>query len=420
MMNRRKSATSVLMMLLAFGLSANAQEQHNDYVYVMGSYVEPDIFDNVHQGTGVQLGAGWALNNLWNIETFFQRTRSGSEVGVPRHTNSMLGLDLQMLLNREGGFTPYLFIGGGYQKLDSSTRGDDPGAAWNGGAGFRANIFGSSRVSLRGEWRYRQSKGFGATLDDNLYNIGVEIPFGDPPPPPVVDADGDGVVDGMDRCPNTPAGTPVDARGCERDSDGDGVRDSVDRCPNTPAGTAVDSSGCPADRDGDGVADGMDECPNTVAGARVDAKGCELDSDGDGVVDRLDRCENTPSGVQIDVYGCEIKDEIQLPGVNFESNSDQLLPGAEAVLNGAAQTLQNNPEIEVEVAGHTDSDGAADYNESLSARRAATVRDYLMRRGVDGSRMTTRGYGETQPIADNSSATGKAANRRVVLRITER
>ncbi len=109
-----------------------------------------------------------------------------------------------------------------------------------------------------------------------------------------------------------------------------------------------------------------------------------------------------------------------MPGVNFESNSDRLLAGAEQVLDDAAATLVKNPTINVEVAGHTDSDGTAAYNESLSERRARTVRDYLATRGVDMNRMTVRGYGEAEPIADNSTAAGKAQNRRVVLRITSR
>ncbi len=72
------------------------------------------------------------------------------------------------------------------------------------------------------------------------------------------------------------------------------------------------------------------------------------------------------------------------------------------------------------MAGHTDSDGSAELNESLSARRAQTVHDYLAANGISVDRMSVRGYGESQPIADNSTAAGKAENRRVVLRITAR
>ena len=100
-------------------------------------------------------------------------------------------------------------------------------------------------------------------LHDNLFSVGLQIPFG-AGTPKFVDSDGDGVADGMDRCPNTPTGREVDAYGCELDSDGDGVKDSKDKCPGTPNGVAVNASGCPMDSDGDGVADDKDKCPNTV------------------------------------------------------------------------------------------------------------------------------------------------------------
>ena len=105
---------------------------------------------------------------------------------------------------------------------------------------------------------------------------------------------------------------------------------------------------------------------------------------------------------------------------SIETKSDRLLPGATRVLDDAVATLNKNPTIEFEVAGHTDSDGAAEYNEGLSARRAQTVHDYLAANGIAENRMTVRGYGESQPIADNSTSAGKAQNRRVVLRITAR
>jgi OOP family OmpA-OmpF porin len=231
------------------------------------------------------------------------------------------------------------------------------------------------------------------------------------------DADGDGVRDSQDACPATPTGTTVDTRGCPRDSDGDGVIDDQDQCPNTVAGASVDARGCERDSDGDGVIDDQDQCPNTVAGASVDARGCELDSDGDSVVDRRDDCPNTRAGARVDVNGCEIHEVINLPGVNFESNSDRLLPGAEQVLADAVATLGMNEDLIVEVAGHTDSAGSAEYNASLSARRAVAVRDYLISQGANSANLTFSGYGESKPIADNATAEGKARNRRVELRV---
>ena len=172
-----------------------------------------------------------------------------------------------------------------------------------------------------------------------------------------------------------------------------------------------------SDSDGDGVADQQDQCPNTFPGARVDALGCELDSDNDTVVDRQDKCPGTRSGARVDVNGCEIRAVINLPGVNFATNSDRLLGGAEQVLADAAATLRKNKDLVVEVAGHTDSDGSAALNESLSERRAITVRDYLIDRGVNHGNLTVKGYGESAPIADNTTREGKARNRRVELRI---
>ena len=176
----------------------------------------------------------------------------------------------------------------------------------------------------------------------------------------------------------------------------------------------------PGDADGDGVTDDKDRCPNTPAGAKVDANGCELDSDGDGVVDSKDACPGTPAGVKVDANGCEIKAKaISLTGILFRTESAELRSESIAVLNATADTLNANPGVAVEIAGHTDSDGDADYNQDLSDRRANAVRDYLISRGVSGSRLSAAGYGESQPVASNATAEGKAQNRRVELRVSQ-
>lgn len=386
------------------------------YFTAMGSYIDDDNDRNVDDGIqGGQFGFGYALNQSWNLEGLVMASQGN---GSPDQSHRGLGIDLQRVFRRDERFSPYLHIGAGFFEVDPAGLSAQNGAMYSGGAGFLLDLF-DSNISLRGEWRYRSDDALPNNLADNLFSVGLQLPFG-AGKPKWVDTDGDGVADGLDRCPNTRTGVSVDAYGCEVDSDGDGVKDSMDECPNTPAGVAVNAKGCAQDSDGDGVSDDKDRCPNTPAGAAVDENGCELDGDGDGVVDRLDQCPNSAKGVQVDIKGCEIKEEILLRGVNFETNSDKLLPGAESVLNDAVATLQKNPTIKVEVAGHTDSDGAAEYNAGLSARRAQTVHDYLATGGVSVDRMSVRGYGEEQPIADNSSAAGKAENRRVALRITER
>src|SRR5690606_37029692 len=112
------------------------------------------------------------------------------------------------------------------------------------------------------------------------------------------------------------------------------------------------------DADGDGVADSRDRCAATPRGAEVDADGCELDSDADGVVDRTDACPGTPPGTRTDVRGCELRQEIRLPSVTFEHDSDRLLPEAFAALDEAAGTLEKNADLRIEVAGYTDSTGS--------------------------------------------------------------
>jgi outer membrane protein OmpA-like peptidoglycan-associated protein len=144
------------------------------------------------------------------------------------------------------------------------------------------------------------------------------------------------------------------------------------------------------------------------------------DSDNDGITDDSDDCPNTAPGVAVDSRGCEIREEIRLPSVQFETNSDVLLASAASELNDAARTLIRNPALVVEVEGHTDANGAATYNLGLSERRAQTVYDYLIERGADPDNMTVKGYGEAQPVADNSTEAGRQENRRVVLRVIER
>ncbi|MBK8162757.1 MAG: OmpA family protein [Gammaproteobacteria bacterium] len=203
------------------------------------------------------------------------------------------------------------------------------------------------------------------------------------------------------------------------DSDNDGVLDASDACPDSPAGARVDARGCEPDSDGDGVTDGADRCPGTAAGIAVDAQGCEKDSDGDGVTDSADRCPDSAAGVKVDIHGCEIKAVIELPGVNFETGSARLLPESTAILDEAAATLRKHPEIRAEVAGHTDSSGSRAFNVKLSQQRAESVMNYLVGQGVAAGSLTAQGYGPDRPVADNATAAGRAANRRVELKIAQ-
>ena len=135
------------------------------------------------------------------------------------------------------------------------------------------------------------------------------------------------------------------------------------------------------------------------------------DSDGDGVLDDADRCPGTPAGTRVDARGCEV---IVLKGVNFATNSARLTPGSLATLDAAAETLRRNG-ARTEVAGYTDDRGSEASNRKLSQSRAEAVRRYLVSKGVEPARLTARGYGEDNPLAENSTESGRAANRRVEL-----
>lgn len=177
----------------------------------------------------------------------------------------------------------------------------------------------------------------------------------------------------------------------EKDSDGDGVIDRLDRCPNTPMGVEVDEYGCPIEK-------GVAPAP--------------MDSDADGVPDSSDICPGTPAGAVIDERGCWVLNQDYL----FDFDKATLKPQYYSMLDDVVRVMEANPGLRVEIQGHTDSIGSHDYNMNLSQRRAKAVRDYLVNQaGIASSRVTTVGFGETRPIATNATKEGRAKNRRVEL-----
>lgn len=200
-----------------------------------------------------------------------------------------------------------------------------------------------------------------------------------------------------------------------KDSDGDGVTDDKDKCPNTPKGRKVNAEGCELDSDGDGVVDGLDKCPGTPAGRKVNAEGCEIDTDGDGLVDGVDKC---PTVYAKTADGCPLAvtpKKLTLEDVNFDYDKATLRPEAVTKLDEAAEALKQWGNVKVEVAGHTDAIGSDAYNMQLSEHRANAVRDYLVGKGIPAERLTAKGYGKSQPVADNGTDEGRFKNRRVEL-----
>jgi len=146
-----------------------------------------------------------------------------------------------------------------------------------------------------------------------------------------------------------------------------------------------------------------------------------VDSDGDGVPDDRDKCPDTIQGAKVDSDGCMITNQtITFNNINFELNSAEITASSGPSLNRVAKALQAQQNFNVEIAGHTDSTGSASYNENLSDQRAKSVRQYLIEQGIDADRLTARGYGELEPIASNENQSGRAMNRRVEFRVSEK
>ncbi len=249
------------------------------------------------------------------------------------------------------------------------------------------------------------------------------------------DSDGDGIPDNLDRCPNDPEDRDgfEDQDGCpDLDNDKDGIPDALDKCPADPEDKDgfQDQDGCPDfDNDQDGIPDNMDKCPNDPEDKDgfQDDDGCpDPDNDGDGIPDMRDKCPNqaeTINGYQDD-DGCpdEVPAAVKkftgiIEGINFKTNSADIMPGSFVLLDRAVKVLQEYPDVNLEISGHTDSSGKPDHNRDLSQRRAESVRMYFINRGISADRLQAIGFGQDRPIADNMTAAGRSRNRRTEFKL---
>lgn len=323
-------------------------------------------------------------------------------------------------------FDPVLGVGGGYTWLD-----DEGGATLNGAITLNFWVTDNLAISLQPMYKHAFNDDFNSHWQ---HSAGVKFALGG------TDTDGDGIYDKDDECPEVP-GLP-EFNGCP-DSDGDGIQDSLDACPNE-AGLA-EFDGCP-DTDGDGVPDPQDDCP-TVAGLES-LNGCP-DADGDGVADNEDECPQEAGPAENN--GCPYEDrdndgvldkDDECPDVAgtaenngcpeptvevinelnefsrtilFDLNKSSIRQESNETLESIAEIMKEYSNTIFHIEGHTDSTGAAEYNEQLSRERAASVREFLVSRGIPENRLTSEGYGESQPISSNNTAQGRQENRRVEI-----
>ncbi len=340
---------------------------------------------------------------------------------------------LRAMLNG-GWFDPVVGIGGGYVWIgdqDGQDIANADSATLNGKLGI--NFWFSDNIALSIESKYKHAFE-PETAKHFQHAAGIKFIFGGK------DTDGDGIYDKNDECPETPG--LAEFNGCP-DTDGDGIEDRQDACPDK-AGLA-EFDGCP-DTDGDGVADPDDDCPE-VAGL-AELNGCP-DTDGDGVRDNEDNCPEEAGPAENDgcpwpdtdgdgildkdddcpeeagpasSNGCpeptaEVITELNeySKTVLFDLNKATIRKESEEALQSIVDIMNEYSTTIFHVEGHTDSTGSDAYNMKLSKERAASVAKWLEEHGVPSKRLTSEGYGETQPIATNSTAKGRQENRRVEI-----
>jgi len=367
---------------------------------------------------GIRIGSDITKN--WGFESaiYYGDTERKSLAGNPDVNLLGYGVDVLYHFMPEGRLVPFLAAGIGGRLADGP--GGSNRLALDYGAGLK--FFLTESIALRADVRHVMP--FNDRQDNLLYSVGINFLFGGEKEKPVV----------AETRAAAPAATPV----VVLDSDKDGVPDKADKCPMTPAGVKVDRYGCPIDSDNDGVPDYLDKCPGTpanVTSSDVDKDGCPIDSDNDGVPDYLDICPGTPKGMAVDKEGCPMaaleqpkaapaaatpmEKAIQEKGrvtlkVLFDFDKAVVKNQYHDEIGNLAEVMKKHPEMKILIEGHTDSVGDAKYNEGLSQRRADAVQKYLVEKfGIDGSRLTAKGYGESRPVASNATKDGRAQNRRV-------
>jgi OmpA-OmpF porin, OOP family len=295
------------------------------------------------------------------------------------------------------------------------------------GLGLKVNFFDDAYLFITSQYRIP------ITTETSNYHfnnaIGVAGAIGKkkepkvippPPPPPPADTDGDGITDDIDKCPTVKGLAKYD--GCPiPDSDKDGINDEEDKCPTVPG--LAKYQGCPIpDTDKDGINDEEDKCPTVPGVARY--QGCPIpDTDGDGVNDEEDKCPNLAGPVSN--QGCpviseEVKKKVDVAANNilFITGSAKLVSKSYKGLDEVVKIMKDNPEMKLSIDGHTDNVGSDEMNLKLSDNRAAAVRTYIISKGIGENRITSAGHGEAEPLADNKTASGRAKNRRVEMKLS--
>lgn len=476
-----------LVFLFAFCLSTNALMAQNTErrwsfsgAFSGIDFKAPEggaIFDSWNPG--ISLLVGRSLNSSFNLTTSLSLNQfakngapnAGFETNIEPVGSSIFDADLGIqfrfangkIMKEDSWFDPYIQAGVGLHVLEKAR-----GLIY-GGAGINFWLFngaGNDQIGLFVQTDYDYLPSFNEALH---HKIGIKVRFGGK----VADADGDGIADKDDACPQvaglkTMGGCPdsdndgiadkddacpqvagsKDMNGCP-DTDKDGIADDKDKCPQT-AGLAK-FGGCP-DTDGDGVPDKNDACPQ-VAGL-TNLSGCP-DSDGDGIADKDDPCPKTagtlngcpdtdkdgiadkddkcpkvagikrlqgcpePKKEEINVEEVEKKLSISAHKIQFNTGSSVIKQSSYVDLKKVLTLMQTYSKSKFRIEGHTDNVGNPARNKALSQRRANAVKKYFTDKGISASRISATGYGDAKPVTTNNTPQGRKENRRVEIHLAE-
>jgi outer membrane protein OmpA-like peptidoglycan-associated protein len=416
-MSRRSTRLLTALATTAFGLGALSPAAQAKPFIKKGS-VE----------VGLQLGGLWFLDNEAvpfdpdgaGFPSLLQDTFTYTLTGTYNFSKH-LGLELALQLapaevNRLSIFTVHLdaiwhpiqsdwivpFVGAGPSFATTFPQGDyatdsDPGV--NVVAGVK--LFPWDHIGFRVDLRYLVSIATSGAADDGreevtghdlIASFGLFGTFGGEEPkkvPVILDTDGDGILDQSDACPTVPG--QASAQGCP-DKDGDTLVDIDDRCPDEPG--KVELKGCP-DVDEDTIANLDDKCP-TIPGQP-----------------EFGGCPPPPPEEIVKKFSGAIQ------GITFERDKDIIRASSFSILDEAVKVMKDYPQIRLLIEGHTSSEGTREHNLDLSDRRAKSVRQYMVDKGVDGARIDTKGFGPDVPVAKNNNEANRAKNRRIEFKISQ-
>jgi outer membrane protein OmpA-like peptidoglycan-associated protein len=436
--------TQIDKLLLAFNLGFNVQEERTFGTLAVGSEMtfgfgaQYEVVDNFMLIGGEVFGSS-AFNNFFSEEV----TPLEGLIGLKLRTS----YGLNFTLGGGGGIvagygSPSLRVIGGVQYANFDDDWDDDGILNNADACPREAEDRDLFEDEDGCPDPDNDQDNILDVEDNCPNEPEDVDsFEDEDGCPDPDNDQDGIADVNDECPLEP-GVPEE-KGCpSKDRDGDGLNDDEDKCPDDPEDKDgfEDEDGCPdTDNDKDGIFDVNDGCPNKPEDKDgfKDEDGCpDLDNDSDGFPDNVDKCPNEAEVLNgfKDDDGCPdkgkpivTKDLKILQRVFFDTGKATIKKKSFPLLNAVSLVLKGNPGITlVEVQGHTDDVGNDNMNMKLSDARANAVRNFLVGKGIDATRLRAKGYGETQPAQGIDSLRGgnlrkaRDKNRRVQFEILKR